>query len=68
MLEKQFTNCPDLEEETKNPPIQEQKEPSENNKLNLNINRNPYLSIKSKLSFELIEEILRNPELSEEKR
>lgn len=46
MLEKQFTNCPDLEEETKNPPIQEQKEPSENNKLNLNINRNPYLSIK----------------------
>ena len=68
MLEKQFTNRPSLEAETKNPDNIDRKDSSENNILNLNTNSNPQLSIKSKLSLGLIDEILRNPNLSEEEK
>ncbi len=68
MLEKQFTNRPSLEAETKNPDNIDRKDSSENNILNINTNSNPELSIKSKLSLGLIDEILRNAKLSEEEK
>ena len=67
MLEKQYTNNPELETEGKNQEIIEQRETPENNP-NLIMNENIQPSIKSRLSKALIEEILRNPNLTEEER
>ena len=67
MLEKQYTNRPDLETKGKDQEAIEQREPSENN-VNLIMDRNIPLSIKSKLSDALIDEILKNPNLTEEER
>ena len=67
MLEKKFTNRPEADQERINPKIIDKKELSEN-KLILNQNKNPFNITKSKLSLALIEEILKNPDLTEEEK
>ena len=67
MLLKEFTNRPESENESINRAENEKKEPSENDKI-LKINQNTHNYTKSKLSLALIDEILENPDLTEEQR
>ena len=65
MLVKQFTNNPDNEVETKNPEVIQDNREVENQEI-LNLNPSPEAYIKSKLSLGLIDQIIKNPNLSED--
>ena len=65
MLVKQFTNNPDNEVETKNPEVIQDNREVENQEI-LNLNPSPEAYIKSKLSLGLIDQIIKNQNLSED--